>query len=105
MDDEHRGNAISRFTVESILQSMFPRLKTAIHELSTAIKHELPIEQRATYEAAFRKALPNYNAIITESIEKLNAILEASKQEFADADDTDDDADDDDTNNDDTAEW
>lgn len=80
MDDEHRGNSISRYTVETILQAMFPRLKTAINELSTAIKHELPMPMRAPFEDAYRKALPNYNAIIAESVDKLNSILEDSKQ-------------------------
>ena len=86
MDDEHRGNSISRFVVETILQAMFPRLKTAINELSTAIKHELPPPMRAPYEQAYQKALPNYNAIITEAVEKLNSILAETKQEEADAD-------------------
>lgn len=85
LDDEHKGNSISRFTVETILQAMFPRLKTAINELSTAIKHELPPPMRAPYEQAFQKALPNYNAIITEAVEKLNSILAETKQEEADA--------------------
>lgn len=81
LDDEHKGNSISRFTVETILQAMFPRLKTAINELSTAIKHELPPPMRAPYEQAYQKALPNYNAIITESVEKLNSILAETQQE------------------------
>lgn len=59
---------------------MFPRLKTAINELSTAIKHELPPPMRAPYEQAYQKALPNYNAIITEAVEKLNSILAETQQ-------------------------
>lgn len=40
---------------------------------------------RAPYEQAFQKALPNYNAIITEAVQKLNSILAETKQEEADA--------------------
>lgn len=63
--------------VEAIISDCFPELKKALNDLFVNIKQDLKEGQRAEFDNAFNRHLPNYSKHLTKTVEKLNKLFEA----------------------------
>ena len=77
MDDNMRHNTVSKELVETIITDTFGDLKKALNDLAINIKQTLPKEQRATFDLAWNKHLPNYARHIQGTVKKLNELFES----------------------------
>lgn len=73
--DTNSGNMINREAVEQIINDAFPMIKKALNDLFINVKQSLKPEERADFDIAFNKALPNYSKHLARAVEELNSLL------------------------------